>query len=207
MIVCIPLLTACQLLQGREARIPEEEILFTQNPCSPPCWYGITPGETTRKEAFDILHELPFVDTIDIDTAGNIGWQQIGASSDEGIGGIMFSGELVESINLRRFITPLTVQQVIEFAGPPEATESTYLFPGDNRIEVHMVWLQQGLLVDVEPIRDDQALGRGSLVVPESEISIVIFQLPVDDLSDLYPEARLPFFHEWNGLENIPFPQ
>jgi len=35
--------------------------LITHEPCAPPCWYGITPGVTTREEALDALHAVPFV--------------------------------------------------------------------------------------------------------------------------------------------------
>jgi hypothetical protein len=30
-------------------------------PCSPPCWEGITPGQTTAKQAFEILKKSPLI--------------------------------------------------------------------------------------------------------------------------------------------------
>ena len=37
-------------------------------PCKPPCWYGITPGQTTETDAINILKSLPFVNTSSITT-------------------------------------------------------------------------------------------------------------------------------------------
>ena len=38
--------------------------------CSPPCWFNITPGETTQDEALEILRNLTFIDKDSISTKG-----------------------------------------------------------------------------------------------------------------------------------------
>ena len=64
-------LASCGILAGNEIRqrdtpsVSQELVdrsLITGEPCGPPCWQGIIPGETTEEETMTILHELPFVD-------------------------------------------------------------------------------------------------------------------------------------------------
>jgi hypothetical protein len=41
---------------------------LTKQPCTPPCWEGITPGKTKLREAVEILNKHPFVGAIEDNT-------------------------------------------------------------------------------------------------------------------------------------------
>jgi hypothetical protein len=62
------LLIACQQKCDTSFPYYQEDLLnvdkslITGDPCSPPCWHQLVPGESTEEEALEILQDLPFVD-------------------------------------------------------------------------------------------------------------------------------------------------
>lgn len=59
-----------------------------KTPCAPPCWEGITPGETSGAEARNILSQLPYVTAIEVYEGADSGYyQDKGEISWEGISG------------------------------------------------------------------------------------------------------------------------
>lgn len=58
---------------------------FTGIPCAPPCWEGITPGETSVQEAIELLNTNPYVSDVAYwsrpdDDVGVIGWHWNGSN-------------------------------------------------------------------------------------------------------------------------------
>jgi hypothetical protein len=53
-------------LSHSQLRVPGEELRdwLRRIPCQPPCWEGITPGQTTVPQALAILRELSFVNNL-----------------------------------------------------------------------------------------------------------------------------------------------
>jgi len=53
-------------------------------PCHPPCWEGVTPGQTTAAEAAEILHLSPLIATVEVTTTrltpemGEVRWSWVG---------------------------------------------------------------------------------------------------------------------------------
>jgi len=67
----------------------QDESLTTGEPCLPPCWYGIHPGQTTLQEAIEIAKGLPFVDPASVIQNARdlperidqvVDWQYVGAT-------------------------------------------------------------------------------------------------------------------------------
>ncbi|MFW5709050.1 MAG: hypothetical protein ACOCX5_02400 [Chloroflexota bacterium] len=56
----------------------QDESLITEDPCGPPCWRGITPGETSWNDALDIIEQDLALE--DLQTRANEETGQIGAS-------------------------------------------------------------------------------------------------------------------------------
>ncbi len=56
------LLAAC-VYQPTPTPVPQipDDSLITQSPCAPPCWQGLTPGESTWSEATNFLMNNPLV--------------------------------------------------------------------------------------------------------------------------------------------------
>ncbi|HJS19228.1 MAG TPA: hypothetical protein VJ785_10795 [Anaerolineales bacterium] len=59
-LLCLCLITACVSSTPRDS-------LIKGSPCEPPCWNGLTPGETTFDDASQIVRELTNVDQTKID--------------------------------------------------------------------------------------------------------------------------------------------
>lgn len=57
-LILFDLVTGCQ---PSEWRTPIDRSVLTDDPCAAPCWQGITPGETTTSEAWDVLIDLAFI--------------------------------------------------------------------------------------------------------------------------------------------------
>lgn len=106
------------------------------DPCSPPCWYGIIPGETSFDEALGIIASLPFADDIrthEQDRSTWISWVA-NAKPDSPYqreGSVETEGGRVTLIVIRPFprypqynvpspAVNLTAGDVIEQYGPPE---------------------------------------------------------------------------------------
>jgi hypothetical protein len=70
-------------------------------PCRPPCWEGITPGQTTSAEAADILQQSPIVTDIEIASVplypetGLIQWEWVSTGEDGG--GALFDSQTPSS--------------------------------------------------------------------------------------------------------------
>jgi hypothetical protein len=208
LVIYMGLVSACQLITGENQSDLQSEHIVLDNPCASPCWYGIIPGQTSHDEALAILRQQSFVDqeTIHIDLAGNISWRQVGVSTGDVTGGILFADGTVESINLRYFEPPLSIQQLLDLMGPPQAAETAYIFPGVDRIGNMMIWPEQGLRAELELVEYEEAVARGQIVLPETRVMLIEYIIPVEELTALYSQERLRYFQEWRGLESIALP-
>jgi hypothetical protein len=121
MLVVMIFINSCTNTQSRNAAISS---VFLSDRCDPPCWYGITPGTTTREEAMEILKTIPIVDmdTIKslytIPTNERIGWD----GRSEGMryfGKLEFSSDIVKFIWLY-FDKDITFDELITVLGKPE---------------------------------------------------------------------------------------
>lgn len=131
--------------------VPEEfrdTSIITRDPCSPPCWYMIEPGISTKEEAKQILLSLPFLDSSSIRERETFYW-------DPGVGdhinGVLLAVDylrpkgqqaagflLADGIVMDFTIYPnysLTFQEVINSIGPPDYVRifpQTGVFQGCN---------------------------------------------------------------------------
>lgn len=96
---------------------------YPSNPCSPPCWYNIVPGETGPDEALKIIVALPFVTdywTEDRDTGRRvIRWLSEDGDEIALDGGVIISGDRVVSIFVNDRAERATAGEIIERYGPP----------------------------------------------------------------------------------------
>lgn len=100
--------------------------LMTENPCAAPCWQGIIPGETSRTQALRLLKESPYVLQDSLREAGNSEsggviwqWRTSGRRVEPGVS---WQNDVVQTIILG-LTHDLTVGQIIDKFGPPEALE------------------------------------------------------------------------------------
>lgn len=117
------LLAACSW-KPSTAPLALESNWLRSEPCAPPCWEGITPGQSSYQEALAALETLPPVVTTKVVTDmepgeinGFINWE---AAFTQGIqGGIYFEGQAGIVTALRFSQQSLTLQEVVDAFGPP----------------------------------------------------------------------------------------
>jgi hypothetical protein len=201
-------IASCELKLSQLETAESNVNLLLDSPCEPPCWYDITPGQTTRTETLDILRELPFVDSsaIILDSAENVGWKRRSASETI-TGGILFSGSVVQSINIRHFAQPTSIQALIDYLGPPEGTWVSYVHLPEDGVTITMIWPQKGLRAGLEILEYEIAVDAEQMVVPEHNIKEVEYFIPFESVYTKYPEGQLRLFQEWEGLEDITLPK
>ena len=137
------------------------------NSCSPPCWEGIMPGQTTLKDAVDLLQNNPLIGQLTIyadenrPNSGEISWNWPGV---EKRGGRVFYapiGDVAESVVYAiwpGFGEGIRLGEVIQAFGEPshvKIREVTILEPPAPREAWHtytLIWIENGFLVRGAPV-------------------------------------------------------
>lgn len=122
LLVSFSILTGCA---GSGEPPPLDMSLLTGEPCEPPCWQGLTPGESTEEDVAEFVRTTRFVDTRTIyrgsltrrgEVVGvSIHWDSTAGGSNT----LHIEGGVLKTI----IISPdydLTLQRVVERYGPPE---------------------------------------------------------------------------------------
>lgn len=119
------LLTACQ---GRPSPTPtlKDDSLITKIPCAPPCWHGLTPGESTFEDVSDFIQLNPLINGNAskpkyVSTGGSYqAWRWAGESPDSPQ--VNFFDYTPEGVLERIVLKPntdITAKDIIKVYGPP----------------------------------------------------------------------------------------
>lgn len=133
----------------------QPSMILTSTACEPPCWYGITPGETNANQVYAILDQLESVDKGTI-TEGydrefklnKIYWY-FQRPAEDSLGSVNIQDERVTAITILT-INSVKLGELIEKLGQPEKVW-TEIGRGENReyVNVLLFYPAQGYLVDV----------------------------------------------------------
>jgi hypothetical protein len=125
---------------------------ITNNPCSPPCWQGITPGVTTMSEAVEILNTLNITNTnISPESVTSFeifdkttGWQFLD------FGRVYFNeiNDVIQCIVINP-LKDLKVDQLVSLYGPPSHILIFKGFGDYTFIKTFMIYKSSGLLIDI----------------------------------------------------------
>ncbi len=134
------ILTACQ---------PEIKPILEDSPCTPPCWYNLTPRITTLQESLQIIENLKFVG--DYAKSGRESPYIIGDIGKNHGFTINFEDDVIESI----FITgsPLTgttlrVKDAIKLYGEPDQVYIHRFRTGDvEGYLINLLYPDKGLVI------------------------------------------------------------
>ena len=181
--------------------------LFTSQPCAPPCWQGITPGETTAEEAMGILQSSPYVKKESIERTGSYALGAIGAYWRASPGGVRvrLRDGLVHEIALG---TPyrLTLGEVVEQFGVPEAIVVQSIgVPEHLRWGISMYYPAGGMdfaMVDdrfeAPSLEPSTKIGGVRLVASRSSLEGLLAEL-YETCAETYLECSRP----WRGYGRI----
>jgi len=182
-------------------------------PCRPPCWEGITPGQTTSVEAADILQLSPVITAVEITTVplfpetGLVQWKW--RSTGENGGGALFHSQIPSSpIYLidPDLPTSFGFGDVIRAYGEPthiiaRARHGPDIGSGIS-YDLTLVYLSYGFLLDAGGGSDKPLLGEGT------RLRDVVFFEPGEEgfeaafqWASVYPEWLVP----WQGMRDFDF--
>jgi hypothetical protein len=190
--------------------------LITGEPCGPPCWQGIIPGETTESEAMAILRTLFFVDGDTIRVQGNTIYWYSDIENWPG-GGIEIGGN--RTVDWVDYGLPyyLELQALIDARGEPEAFVFQTMLTGDGwyagDFSFELFWPEDGFSVYVYAHTEDpQMICEVSPFTPEMPVYAVRYFEPVSSVeahAELTGQTWLQslieegYYHEWNGYQPI----
>jgi hypothetical protein len=193
------------------------------NPCDPPCWYGIQPGEMTSVRVLSILMDLPWVGSISERMRGyprrdelfHLRWPYRRPAPDT-YGYAYFDDDICTSISILthgsltiadafgKFGEPELMWMHTEKAGTREWVEVTLLYSSDGIVvEVDIDLPAEGASNYVE-IREKTPVWRVTYFDPGRfqgllETEILINERPRNRLVDLMPWPGLGAIHYTRG--------
>jgi hypothetical protein len=166
--------------------------------CNPPCWQGITPGETTLDETVTILDQLN-AENVDVSEYsysqvrdGAIGWTLPGEQG--GYGEASYDDEIILRVKVR---DSTCLSKIVAEYGDPTHVVVTKLpdYPG---MDAEVVWLNQGFKIYV-----DSGSTRRGIVDDSLCASSVVFFVPAETLEEAvtvsFPMEPIP----WHGYDTL----
>lgn len=171
----------------------DDASLTTSEPCAPPCWRGITPGETGWDEALAIIEAAQDIAETEVqpdqetDAVGVV-WRPVGS------GGFCcridaVDGETVSFIRLRLEPTQ-TLEAIIAEFGEPDYAAATRSARRPDEAVVDLLFVDIPLLVTVFVPGADGDIDAASPVIG------ALYPLPADAAA--YADSGVPV--EWVGF-------
>ncbi len=182
-------------------------------PCRPPCWEGITPGQTTAAEAVEILNRSPFVATVETTTdpwwpeVGVIEWTWVSTGGKGG--GARFHSQTLSNTIYAIYpfylYTSFRLGDVIQAYGEPSHIIALlYHDYHDDSIvyyDLRILYLSWGFMLS----DDDGHKGIKPALSADTRLERVSFFVPGEEglLAALewaeYPEWLIP----WQGMKDF----
>jgi hypothetical protein len=197
--------------------------LLTGEPCEPPCWQGLVPGESTTGDVLATLEDLPFADSDSILFSTHEGFENVvwlsSASDLQFAGSIGLHHGRVYHIFIR-LEYELTLQELVAAMGEPAGYFVYDSLPPDgvcHTYEIHFVWPEHGLTARLafqpsSPIsQNQQLLPPDMLVVTSADYfqpgaSPVEYLVAIGASEETAQEEYERYFQEWQGFDSIVMP-
>jgi hypothetical protein len=188
-IISLYLLSACSYSSLKLPDIGDGGLLSGE-PCSAPCFWNITPGTTTEKQAVDILsHEFPIIFCEH--------WEKDVSGRDKGMRcgniGITFNNDIVNGVSFMPS-SKITVEEVIEKYGDPNGIGIGILgIEMTPPLMMNLYFDQEGMKVSL-PEQDNTSYK----ILPDTTVETISY----------FEQSRyifsIRFTQEWNGYRDYP---
>lgn len=202
--LCASAIALWKLQQGRWV----DRSILSAMPCAPPCWQGVTPGVTHRDKALEILSNSPYIKQGSIKQVGSISsggciwhWWSPGRIMQPGLN---WQNGIVDTIRMG-LTFDLTVQEVIEIFGNPEAVSVE-----GGGVPEHWYWIisldypNQG--IEFRAYTSEYS----NNLEPASEVGAVLLFSPVsmeERIKEIEAELSSPlptdYFSDWKGYGDV----
>jgi hypothetical protein len=181
--------------------------LITNDPCAPPCWQGISPGDP-MDEVDTILRNLSVIDrsylSIKPETASWPGGQII----------LDKSGKVKSIFYMLQY--RLELKDLIERVGEPDGFTITLQSEVGTPISVNLFWFDEGISINAEPSDEFRQTSGGVPVKPESLVAGAGYFEPLANAEEYFlkfvgppdrsdvPIAEYYHFNVWQGFGSSP---
>jgi hypothetical protein len=173
---------------------PLDRSLLTGEPCEPPCWQGLTPGESTLEEVNEFIRTSRFVNPRTLHRSDfrrasgqgvgvNIWWRST-VGGGRGSNNFSVEGGVLKDMTIYPDYD-LTLGRLIETYGPPEKYAASLLSSDSLCVRVMLFYPTHGLTVDLV-LRPD-----GWTLEPQSTVESVWYfrAAPLERFLELGCEA------------------
>ena len=206
------LIAACVLCQT-----PVDRSLLTGDPCEPPCWQGLTPGESTLEDVNEFMRTSGFVSPLTVhrsalriaggERVGLSIWWQSNVWGAGGSNNFDIHGGVLDSITIHPHYD-VTLGRLINRYGPPEKYVAFLPIGGPLYYDVTLYYPAHGFTVHLALRYDDPTLR------PETGVGSVWYfrAAPLEQFLELRreqgyssstPHEALQYMHDWQGYGAI----
>lgn len=194
LLVLMAALAACAAPpELRNPSFLEDNSLVNNEPCGAPCWRGITPGETTWRDALTILEDDATLSDIKTETNEETGEIAATFQRSNGVPCCLVytsKGSVVDQM-LLQLAPKNTVQQVIDNLGEPTYFSGTEVSP--EQAAAALFYPERQLVV--------YAFVKGAAegkITAESEVFAALY-LTAEDMQEVLQTSNL---HDWLGYDS-----
>jgi hypothetical protein len=194
----------------------QPSVILTSTEYAPPCWYGITPGQTTAPQIYSVLERIHGVNTEQIyentnkdDKLTRIAWFFQRPVEDQ-MGSVTITNDTATAINIST-VNSLTLDSFFNKAGEPEQywTGIGQRDDGGEFLDIVLLAPTKGyaveLVIDIAAGSNQVEVKPGTPVFRVTYFSPDMYQelLPTRILIDKPASGRAPL-QIWEGYSRIP---
>ena len=194
----------------------QPSVILTSTECAPPCWYGITPGQSTAPQVYSALERIPgmdkeliFENTNKDDKLTKIAWFFKRPAEDQ-MGSVNFTSDTATAINIST-VNSLSLESFLDKAGEPEQywTGLGQRDGGEEFLDIVLLAPTKGyaveLVTDSEAGTNQVEIKPGTPVFRVTYFSPEMYEelLPTRILIDSPAKGRAPL-QAWEGYGSIP---
>jgi hypothetical protein len=200
--------TSCSIIGNRSVRLPE---VLAKNTCEPPCWFGITPGETTHEEALSLLSSLPFIQPETIqDWHSSTGAHIKSNAGASGVSVYYDAEQVVKVLSIGLRAGKLSFGSVIRVYGEPDKILAVQGSDSRHGMRYKIIYTENGLVFGGVLRPFDARKEQATIEESHRVLSIYFFNPGLIDqvftdnsISALLPEVFHAGLQDWQGFGEI----
>jgi hypothetical protein len=166
--------------------------LFMQ--CNSPCWLGITPGQTTRKDAIEALKKHYGHDNVRSTSIDFVKWASNGDVDISNGGDVSFLNNVVADIYVWIGADKLSIRDLVQILGEPDLVFVAKTFTVDTVcISASVFYSAEGIVASLYPVDGKVGIQETQYV---SSLSFLSPQLSIQ------AEPADSFIANWEGFRD-----
>lgn len=197
----------------------QPSLILTSPECASPCWYGITPGQSTSSQVYSALDRIEGVDKDRIFESATVAGKPFRITwyfkkpVEDGMGSVRIQNDLVTALSITT-VNSLKTADLFDKLGEPEKywTEIGQRDSGEQFLDIMLLAPSKGyeaeLVIDIKPGSDQVEIKGSTPVFRVTYFSPGMYQeLPETRILLDKQSSRRTSLQEWTGYGSIPVPR